>query len=62
MKNERGYYRKPFLSVQAFMDLGFKEFGRNGPKCKALSQDKIWLQNLVRYCSWRAFTPNTQFS
>jgi len=39
------------------MDLGCREFGCDDPKWKALSQDKIWLQDLVRCCSWRAFTP-----
>ena len=39
------------------MDLGFRECGCDYPKWKALSQDKIWLQELVRCYSWRAFTP-----
>jgi hypothetical protein len=57
MKNEWGYYRKHFLSARIFMDPGFREFGCDDPKCKALSWDKTCLQDLVRYCSWRAFTP-----
>jgi hypothetical protein len=39
------------------MDLDFREFRCDDPKWKALPQDKIWLQYLVRYCSWRALTP-----